>query len=180
MKIGNQFISDEDWNKILSYYDFEFEEGEGKVFIEETNETISIAEYLDHLIPSILLVENKKNDIIYTGYYDNIKNYPKEYKLYSISNSKPKEINVDIIEEFIPSWYIVKAYKEGKISEEKYEELYRKQLSKIEWDTMINILKKLLTNKSILLCYEKKGSFCHGDILAKWLEENTIIKVEEL
>lgn len=60
MEIGNQFISDEDWNKILNYYDFEFEEGEGKVFIEETNETISIEECLEHLIPSILLVENKK------------------------------------------------------------------------------------------------------------------------
>ncbi|MFR4986485.1 MAG: DUF488 family protein [Lachnospirales bacterium] len=180
MKIENEFISDNEFFKLLNDYGFEYEDGDGKVFITETNETTKIEDILDELIPSLLLVNNIENDIIYIGYYANIKNYPKEYKLYSISNSKPKGINIDIIEEFIPNWMFVKAYKDGKISEEKYEKLYRKQLDKIEWKTMVNILKNLLANKSIILCYEEKEEFGHRHILAEWLEEHTIVKVEEL
>lgn len=144
------------------------------------NENVKVKDVLDELIPSILLVNNIGNNIIYTGHYTNIRNYPKEYKLYSVSNSKPKGIDIDTIEEFIPNWTIIKAYKDNKISEEKYKELYRKQLDEIEWKTMVSILKKLLTNKSILLCYEERYNFCHRHILAKWLEEHTVIKVEEL
>lgn len=49
----NDFISDDEFFELLSYYDFEFEEGNGEVFIEETSQIVKIEEFLDELIPKL-------------------------------------------------------------------------------------------------------------------------------
>lgn len=146
--------------------------------IKEKIEQENPKTFQDELLPSLLLAINTGNNVIYTGYYANMKNYSK-YKCYSISNSKPKGIEIDTIKEFVPDWNILKDYKEGKIDKKIYENLYLSQLNKIDWNTGMNILRKLLENKSILLCYEQ-NSFCHRHILAKWLEENTVIELREV
>lgn len=37
-----------------------------------------------------------------------------------------------------------------------------------------------LGKDSVLLCHEGKGKFCHRHIVAKWLEKNLKIKIEEI
>lgn len=117
--------------------------------------------------------------VVYTGYYAKLKDY-NGYKAYSISNSKPKGINIDIIKEFIPSWDIVKGYKDGSLTVDEYTILYRSELDSLDKERLKCIINTLLECNSVLLCYEKSDNFCHRHILGKWLEEHTNIKVHEL
>lgn len=113
--------------------------------------------------------------MIYTSYFANIKNLPENLRLISIAKSTPKYVNCEKCSELFPDWEIINLVKTNpcKESEEKYTEIYKKQLEKLD--------AKLLANKlqnSVLLCYEKPGDFCHRYIVAKWLRENGISCIE--
>lgn len=72
-------------------------------------------------------------------------------------------------------------YRNYNYKEDGDEEFYTKQYYK-------EVLDKLdpkeiydeIGEDSVLLCWEKPGSFCHRRIVAKWLEDNLSIKIEEL
>lgn len=77
-----------------------------------------------------------------------------------------------------PTWTIVKAVKEGRITSEKYTELYLKLLEN-RGKTPQQVVNGLV-DKSILLCYCGRDSFCHRHIAAKWLREGADVRIEEL
>lgn len=114
-----------------------------------------------------------------TGYFGKVKSYPKDkgYKFISIARFnrfwkgeefKPLAPPADIIkiedEEFYTNLY------------------YEKVLKKLDPQEVYN----QLGDNAVLLCYEKWAdiesgkTFCHRRIVAKWLENNLGVKVEEL
>lgn len=65
--------------------------------------------------------------------------------------------------------------KAGKIDEIEYEKQYRERvLSKLDAK---EIYEKF--QKSVLLCWEDAGEFCHRRIVADWIAEETGIEIPE-
>ncbi len=72
-------------------------------------------------------------------------------------------------------WFFQKYKKDG--DEEFYKEQYYKEvLDKLEPQKVYNELGK----NAVLLCWEKKGKFCHRRLVAEWLEKALGITIEEL
>ena len=68
-------------------------------------------------------------------------------------------------------------WKNGKISNDQFKELYYKTvLEKIDIE---NLLKKLGDN-AVLICYEKPGDFCHRHLFAEYLKEKIGLEVVEI
>ena len=68
-------------------------------------------------------------------------------------------------------------WKNGKISNDQFKELYYKTvLEKIDIE---NLLKKLGDN-AVLICYEKPGDFCHRHLFAEYLKEKISLEVVEI
>jgi len=111
--------------------------------------------------------------MIYTSYYAN-PDLPKYKNLISISRIKPHWFDCGNALELAPSSDLLFKYKNGEVSEGEYEKIYLKQLNQLDSEEIYERY-----NESVLLCYEKRGDFCHRNILAKWLKENNK-KVEEL
>ncbi len=116
---------------------------------------------------------------MYTGYFGKAKSYPKDkgYKYISIARFN-KFWTGETYPKLFPPTEIIKIE-----NEELYTKLYyEKVLSKLD-PKQVYIE---LGENAVLLCYEKwadikaRKTFCHRRIVAKWLEENLGIKVEEL
>lgn len=77
-----------------------------------------------------------------------------------------------------PTWEIVKNIKDGVIDEVDYTKQYLKILQERELtpDKIIN----LIPDRSILLCYESPGDFCHRRVLAEWVFRYTGFEIPEL
>lgn len=95
----------------------------------------------------------------------------------SISRVTPKWSNITKeYKALAPSWSLVSDYKSGKIDKDGYtKRYYEETLSKLDAKKVYNDLKD-----KVLLCYEKKGDFCHRHIVANWIENELGIKVEEI
>lgn len=114
--------------------------------------------------------------MIYTSYFSNWRNFPEGFKLVSISCHNPDGATKYFkARPLNPPYWLLKAYKYDGLTEDEYIKHYTKEvLSKLNPEKM----KKHLDN-SILLCYEKKGDFCHRNLILEWLNENGI-EAEEL
>jgi len=113
--------------------------------------------------------------MIYTSYYSNYRNFPDNFEPVSVSLYPPKGFNGIIIEELAPTNSILMDFKNGKINEFNYiQRYYTEVLSKLNPH---QIAKKL--NNKILLCFEKKGDFCHRHIITEWLKKHGY-QIEEL
>lgn len=87
---------------------------------------------------------------------------------------------------FSPSWDMVKAYKDGLLSEDDYTILYNQLMDKScvankqEWLNLIN------KNKVAIACYCKPDVFCHRHLLVNAIEifaeehERTVILKGEI
>lgn len=68
-------------------------------------------------------------------------------------------------------------WKNGKISNDQFKELYYKTvLEKIDIE---NLLEKFGDNV-VFLCYEKSGDFCHRHLFAEYLKEKIGLEVVEI
>jgi len=69
----------------------------------------------------------------------------------------------------------------GSITQEKYIELYQKEiLDNINLYALQEQFKVFSAGQDIaLLCYEKPGEFCHRHLFAKWFNGKTGFVVEE-
>lgn len=71
--------------------------------------------------------------------------------------------------EFAPTWYMVKSYKDGSLSEEEYRLAYKKLM----WESFTRDRSKwkaiLSLDKVALGCYCPPGEFCHRIQLAEYL-----------
>ena len=70
---------------------------------------------------------------------------------------------------FAPTWDIVGKVKKGLMTEEEYTKEYYKLMrnsyknNRSKWDELLN------QNEVVLVCFCRKGSFCHRYILADML-----------
>lgn len=79
----------------------------------------------------------------------------------------------------MPDWNtMVKPLKEGKISEKVYTKRYLDQLDSNK-EEILKIVRcfdstRFQGRATIMLCYCKRGNFCHRNILRQWLNENGV------
>lgn len=115
---------------------------------------------------------------MFTGHFGKMKSYPKDkgYRFVSIARFN-KYWNGEDFKLLAPPADIIKIE-----DEELYTKLYyEKVLNQLNPQEVYN----QLGDNSVLLCYEKwdekkEGkTFCHRRIVAKWLEDNLGVKVEE-
>lgn len=114
---------------------------------------------------------------IYTGYYKKFEKTGPAYTLIQVSNSRPSwfDWNITKLPEVCPDWVCVRALKDGTMTEETFADMYRKKLSGLDKDRILDRIRRIAENRDdgqkdvILLCWEKTGSFCHRHILAEWL-----------
>ena len=116
---------------------------------------------------------------MFTGYFGKMKSYPKDkgYKFISIARFN-RFWKGEEFKPLAPPADIIKIE-----DEELYTNLYyEKVLKKLDPQEVYN----QLGDNAVLLCYEKWAdiesgkTFCHRRIVAKWLENNLGVKVEEL
>lgn len=121
--------------------------------------------------------------MIYTSYYGNRRNFPHNYIPIQISNTAPFNIRFKI-DKVIPDWKtLVSPHKKGIISDEEYKDIYLKYLNKNK-DSILKTIRAFDSSQfqgryPIMLCYCKKGNFCHRNILREWLNDKDI-KCEEI
>ena len=117
---------------------------------------------------------------IYTSYFANLKNLEKDDIVpIGICCYPPKWFKGPNLRAIAPSPDILE---KCKSSHAEYEKRYRAEVLSLFKDA--NILLERISfiscgKDAALCCYEKPSDFCHRHILAKWLEEQTGIKVEE-
>ena len=117
---------------------------------------------------------------IYTSYFANLKNLEKDDIVpIGICCYPPKWFKGPNLRAITPSPDILE---KCKSSHAEYEKRYRTEVLSLFKDA--NILLERISfisggKDAALCCYEKPSDFCHRHILAKWLEEQTGIKVEE-
>lgn len=121
--------------------------------------------------------------MIYTSYYGNYKKFPNNPITIQISNSAPFSTRYQI-QAVVPDWNtMVKPLKEGQITEKRYTHRYLRQLEANKESILASVRRldstKFQGRSPIMLCYCKKGTFCHRNILREWLNKNGI-ECEEL
>lgn len=111
--------------------------------------------------------------MIYTSYFGNIKNIPKDWLKVSISLYPPKGMDILQCKLLAPSAELLAAYKEGKVSDLEYTREYTKQMQSLPQETKTKLLTSFSkyayddTNNLVLLCYEAPNKFCHRHLLAE-------------
>jgi len=119
---------------------------------------------------------------IYTSYFGFLKNIPGEIIPVSIARFPPKWFDGYEMKVLAPERKLLWQAKQGKINEEEYTRQYIAQIEEtLDPQTLYENLQKKFDGKDIvLLCFEKKGEFCHRILLAKWIEAKLNIVVKEL
>lgn len=80
-----------------------------------------------------------------------------------------------------PKYWMLMAYKKGKITEEEYIEIYKTEvLSKLDPMKVYDDLINLCGEDSVLLCWEASGKFCHRHIVSEWLNDELGTQIVEL
>lgn len=110
--------------------------------------------------------------MIYTSYFGNLKNLPKDMERVSIMRFTPEwseslvnEVRIDLA----PKEKDLKEFKENIINEEEFKKRYYKQIERIPIKNLI----KELDNK-VLLCTCKLGHFCHRHLLVDFLRDKKV------
>lgn len=103
--------------------------------------------------------------MIYTSYFANNKNIPKDIKRISISRFTPSWAKVDSeLKILAPTADLLHRYKDGLVSDEAYTAEYVEYLRSLDPFEIGNAIQD-----AVILCYEANGEFCHRHIVAKWL-----------
>lgn len=117
-----------------------------------------------------------KNKMIFTSYYTNIKNIPKEYTKIGISRYKLSSSDDGIVylHSLSPSKQLLSKMKNESMSFEEFEKLFRKEKmnDKVFLEQITLLSGFCYSNEDVvLLCYEKDATVCHRSIVAKMIEE---------
>ena len=101
--------------------------------------------------------------MIYTSYFANYRNFSSK-DVISIARWAPSGFANNVYPDLYPPADLLRDYKDGKVSEEEYTRRYKREvLAKFNPVAMYKEL-----DGKVLLCYEKKGAFCHRNIVAEW------------
>jgi len=116
-----------------------------------------------------------------TSYYFSNRIKEPGLNLVAVSNSYPKQLSwlkeARQYKKLCPGWSLVKDYKQHKISQQNYIEIYQKDiLYKLDPEKVYNDM----GDDAVILCWERPGSFCHRRLIADWFYDRLQIKVNEL
>lgn len=114
--------------------------------------------------------------MIYTSYFGNIKNIPKDYTTIAISRTVPAWYFGLRDIELAPSKATVMEYK----NTQNFEDLvinYGYKLMQIDFSKRLEDWK---TKNVVLLCWESKHNQCHRSVLAEWLNWKYNVEIKEL
>ena len=121
----------------------------------------------------------------YTSYYANYRKFKGMFRV-SISRTAPiNSYDLQLIK-LAPTAELLQKYKSNSITNEEYTSVYHNQLLKLENNGYIAKFVKALSTLQelygdvVLLCYEKKGDFCHRHLLAEYLNSNHNTIIREL
>jgi len=119
---------------------------------------------------------------IYTSYFGFLKKIPREILPVSIARFPPRWFHGGEMKNLAPGEKLLWKAKQGKISEEEYTRQYMAQITALfDPQALYVTLEYSFGGKDIaLICFEKKGEFCHRRLLAEWMGENLNIRIEEL
>ncbi len=93
----------------------------------------------------------------------------REGKVYSIALSHPKNAGVDgEVDCLKPTWKMVRGFKQRRLSEEEYTEMYRKLICR-RWPAVKRWLDGL--ERDAYLCCWCTTGFCHRYLVAKLIRE---------
>lgn len=135
--------------------------------------------------------------MIYTSYYDNVKNLPDNIIAVGISGWIPDDFTGIAYKKLAPKYKFFMEWKENKdnnfyifhFNEEVLKELdAKKVLDDITKKLPVHIIEYLNKNHETIanskkysiafICYEKPDEFCHRHLVANWFIENGINCVE--
>lgn len=102
---------------------------------------------------------------IYTSYFANIRNLPRNCEPISIARYRPDWLPE--IKQFLP---LAPTPDMLNLPEPEYTAKYREIVMNLNADVVHQLLKQLAKGKvPVLCCYEPPGEFCHRHLAAKWL-----------
>lgn len=108
------------------------------------------------------------NDKIYTSFFNAVDRYVMLDRQVSIALSSPRSYKGSHCRLLAPTPELLKGYKNGEITKEQYEVIY--------YETTLALLNPLeiyeMLKGKVLLCWEKKGVFCHRHLVIRWLRDN--------
>ena len=116
-----------------------------------------------------------------TSYYFSTRIREPGMTLVAVSNSYPRRLSwlrdIRTYKPLFPGWSLVKQYKQKKISQDNYIQIYREDiLDKLDPEKVFNDL----GDDAVILCWEKPGMFCHRRLIAELFYDRLHIKVNEL
>ena len=120
--------------------------------------------------------------MIYTSYYGNHRQYKGMFRV-SISRTAPPNSHDIQLKKLAPELRLLQAFKNGSITNDEYIITYTDQLLRLDNTGYIEQVVGALhtvTDDVVLLCYEKKGDFCHRHILSEWLNRHYSTGIREL
>ena len=147
--------------------------------MDTCSDPISLDYLIHSLIPSSILSEgdNMERQPIFNGNVSELPK-PKRGKLkiytaqYRYSNSDRTDITIKSgWKTFAPTWDMVMGLKNGTLTEQEYTEQYRQLMIKSRTEHYHDWWSLLLRDEVTLVCFCRKGAFCHRVLLAKLLEE---------
>lgn len=104
-----------------------------------------------------------------------------DYLLVSISRRSPKHWAGAQCKDFAPSSSLLAQYHRG-MSEVEYTDRYRQEIDELSdfYSVFVQLAKLAKGRDIVLLCYEKKGDFCHRHILSDIVFERYGYRINEL
>lgn len=119
---------------------------------------------------------------IFTSYYSAARTLSEaDYLLVSISRRSPKNWAGVQCKDFAPSSRLLSQYHRG-MSEAEYSDSYRQEIDELSdfYSVFVRLAKLAKGRDIVLLCYEKKGDFCHRHILSDIVFERYGYRINEL
>lgn len=110
--------------------------------------------------------------MIYTGYFAKLNHYKEKGLIpICIAGYPIPSFNGICYRDLAPKKVWWKEWHDKQLGNDWYEMMYRKTvLDKLNPKEFVDYCNSL--GNVVLLCYEKSNSFCHRQIVAKWLREN--------
>jgi len=109
-----------------------------------------------------------------TSYFANLKNLDQS-KAVSIAGKAPEWYVGEEYTTIAPKYWFFKKFKEDGDKEFYKEQFQKEVLDLLDPKKVYEYLKD-----SILICWERRGKFCHRRLVAEWIQKNIGVEVLEL
>lgn len=113
---------------------------------------------------------------VYTSYFAKLDKIPKDIYPIAISCTVPNWVNIARYVPLAPPYSLLSRYKKDKDSIAFEVEFRETVLGHLEKEKVLNQLEQISNGKDVvLMCYEKRGDFCHRHLVASWLGAEELV-----